>query len=162
MVFETTIIGALIFIALVKYSQHTTELSLNKRWKLVNYIKEINQDTEYCSEFKLLLNRMFLDSANKNLVPKMVIFMIYYLFKKDEFEKLGKDFNKKILQSEKEHKAYKKALNIMFEINFLSSPHWYLFLIFIAMIAFVFVKITKIMQGTALEKTVYVGLSPRI
>jgi hypothetical protein len=70
----------IIFIVIVKYSQHTTEFSLERRWKLVNFIKEVKKDSEYNEEFIRLLENMFIDSIDKNFLPKFVFNILYIKF----------------------------------------------------------------------------------
>ena len=78
-----------ITLLLVRYHQTTTKLSLEKRWELVNLIKEVEADEDYSEDFKQLLYAMFTDSVDKNLFPSALWFTIKILLtdKKGFYEK---------------------------------------------------------------------------
>lgn len=165
MIIETAIFGTILFLAIVKYFQHTTEFSLDRRWKLVNFIKEIKKDPDYSSEFVLLLEEMFLDSTRKNFLPKFIFYIFYIkFFDKKELIKFEKDFNEKIRSNKKEHEAYEKAIDMMFEINFISAPHWYWIFITLSIITMVFRKIYKQLNNgnnEQLKQKFYAEMSSR-
>lgn len=140
----------IIFIVIVKYSQHTTEFSLERRWKLVNFIKEVKKDSEYNEEFIRLLENMFIDSIDKNFLPKFVFNILYikFLANKNKFIECEKEFDRKIWNVNKQREAYQKAFSIMFEINLIAAPHWYLIFVALGIIAMIFRKIYKALNNS--------------
>ena len=99
-----------ITLLLVRYHQTTTKLSLEKRWELVNLIKEVEADEDYSEDFKQLLYAMFTDSVDKNIFPSALWFTIKMLLtdKKGFYEKRDA-FAARIKNSQKNLKHTRKV-----------------------------------------------------
>ena len=139
-----------ITLLLVRYHQTTTKLSLEKRWELVNLIKEVEADEDYSEDFKQLLYAMFTDSVDKNIFPSALWFTIKMLLtdKKGFYEKRDA-FAARIKNSQKELETYKKGFSLALKINMLAAPHWY---ILFAIVAILF-TIIMLIVGAIFEKT---------
>lgn len=154
MAIDILIYGSLVLFALVKYEQHTLELATIKRWKFINFIKKIEQDTTYTDEFKTTIRGMLVDSTNRFLLPRLVIFAFRLLLTKN-YGNVKKDFNVEILKSKKEHQSFKKAVALLIEINFFRAPHWYVFLAIFWIIFLFFTKLTSFIKKEFLETVFY-------
>lgn len=151
----SSLIIALVFCAgitflLVRYHQVTTKLSLEKRWELVNLIKEVEADEDYSEDFKELFYAMFTESVDKNLFPSALWVAIKSILtnKKDFYERRDA-FVARINNSKKELETYKKGFFIALRTNMLAAPHWYILL---AIVAIIF-TIVMLIVGTISEKT---------
>ncbi|MGB2552868.1 hypothetical protein ACPF04_06770 [Campylobacter sp. MOP51] len=142
-----------ITLLLVRYHQVTTKLSLEKRWELVNLIKEIEANEEYGEDFKELFYAMFTESVDKNMFPSIAWFTIKMLLTdKKGFYDRRDSFVARINNNKKELEVYKKGLSITLRTNIFAAPHWYIFL---AIISIIF-AIAVLIVGTISEKTIKV------
>ncbi len=116
-----TILLTIIFYALVKYGEHTTEQSLIKRYELVEYINTIDKSQNPL--IHQISIKMLTDSMDKNLLPKTVWHLILYSFKSKSKKIAINEAYNTITQKDIFKKLYKKML----EVNILNAIHWYIF-----------------------------------
>ncbi|WP_169975841.1 hypothetical protein [Campylobacter sp. RM16191] len=155
-----------ITLLLVRYHQVTTKLSLEKRWELVNLIKEVEADEDYSEPFKELLYTMFTDSVKKEWIPSMILFGSWmFVTDRKNFKKRRDDFAAKLKSNPKELEVFQKAMPLMVKINMIAAPHWYIILGIVTLVMFVFLLLFSIIYEKTInifkngEKTFYAGIA---
>lgn len=165
-ILKFTVISIVILFAITKYIQQTTEQALSKRWKFVDFMKTILKSDDYSPEFKIIILSMFNYSMDRQLLPKLLLFVSFMkIFRAKEYKKIEVDFKNGILgDSKQQHEQYQKAIILMLEVNLYNAPHWYVIIgflpVFLIVIFSVFAKANKLLTKTLLETSVFTVVRP--
>ena len=166
-ILELMVICIVALFSFTKYTQHTTEQALNKRWKFVKFMQPILKSNDYTPEFKKLILSIFNDSMQRNFLPKVIVFgLIFNVFNRKKYKQIQSELQDDILQNdEHQYEQYKKAIMLMMEVNFYNAPHWYVIVGFLPIVAVVifsiFAKVNQLITKTFLETLVFRAVRPQ-
>ena len=146
-------LAILVFIALIKYSEHTAQQALEKRWEMIEYYnREIANASELSTNMKSLCVTVINDSLDRFLLPRLLFYAVLDAFRTPhQKNEINQYLYGSATPSQEAQIKYETFIRSMIKVNAYNAPHWYFLFVIVlfsvAMVYFVFRKTNKSIES---------------